>query len=277
MKTETINLYQDTDLHSGYLQIMRGADNVDELVEVEKNYFSSVLDKVYDSVKETYKRKNQQQIFPELKIYPSEHPENSQDLYIDKNGLYIGLDLVKNLDTAFLAYTDFLLDNYLFQISPIIGDSPKLSQVISPEKFPLEALTLNVASLFPDAIANDGYTKQPFQEIMEFIQEFRHSQIPADELSATLSKMVVKPASTDFEMYLDGIDSEQIINQYLDKELGPYCLSLHCQLLFDAVYFILAHEIAHFQLGHHLIESDSSEQSRSDEKQADVLAACRIK
>ncbi len=250
---------------------MRGRkDNAEGQPEAETAYFRAVLGKVYHSLAETLA--NKQQTLPNLKIYPPDHPEESQAMSVDQQGLHVGLGLFLSLDTALLAYTSFLLDNYIFQIGPIMGDTPRLSQVTSLEAFPLEALTLHAASLFPEATAKDGYRKSPFQGIMEFIQALRHTKAPLDELPAVLSRQVVKPAQMDFRMFLDRFDSDLVFNTYLDEEMGPFCLRLHYQMLLDATYFLLAHEIAHFLLGHHLVDPENPTQSQADEAQADKRA-----
>lgn len=264
--------YQDVELRSRYIELLRRAkEETTSSAEVQLSYYLSIFEKAHQSLAEPARQVGKGLTVPDVIIYPPDDDDEARDLYLDQQGIRVGLGLLWELEGAVLAFTQFLLRNYWYQIAPIMGDVPPLSQVVSPGAFPLEALQLYAANLIPEAIARDGYEKRPFQSIMEFLQTVRHARASPEKLPGELSRRLAKPP-LDLRLFLRHFDLNEAIDQYFDQELGPYYLALNYQLMLDAVHFMLAHEMAHFLLGHHSYMASDLSQARAEEVQADKLA-----
>jgi hypothetical protein len=297
MTTGMTNLYQDVTLRSGYLQLIRGAkDDVEDLSRIETAYFREVLCNVYNSLAEVL----QGATLPYLNIYAPDHPMNAQAMNVDRRGLHAGLGFVSKLDTAMLALSAYLMENYLWQVSPPGVEIPpqanehsgpddrqlplylysdrlsSITEVVGLDDFPEEALSLYATHLIPDAEARDGYQKHLFQLIMEFLQKTRLATDGSDDDRRTLARAFPKPL-LDLVDFFERFDAGEAVGTYLDADKGPYLLKLHLQLLLDGLYFILAHEVAHDQLGHVRLPEATLAQLREEEAAADAASLALLR
>jgi len=196
--------------------------------------------------------------------------DEAKDVYTDERGIHVGIGLIWELKAAVLAFTQFLLKNYCWQMLPIMGQGPLLSKLVTLDAFPLEALKLYAANLIPEAIAKDGYEKRPIQSIIESIETLRFTKASPVEVHMALSRRQAK-APLDLRIWLRDFNIDDSIDQYFDSEIGPYCLALNYQLMLDAVHFLLAHEMAHYLLDH-MHPAQNFAQLRAEEVEADKLA-----
>jgi hypothetical protein len=189
----------------------------------------------------------------------------------DPQGVHVGLGFVTSLDTDILLLSDYLMENFLFQIAPPAGESPSLPKIISVEDFSSEALSFYSANLIPGAESRDGYRKRPFQFLMETLQEAFFAPATLGGGPPLLSRLMPKPL-LDLVDFFDRFNVDRAMQRYLDPNLGPYMLRLHLQLLLDGLCFLLAHELAHHQLRHLQQRTSDVAQRRQFEAEADVAA-----
>jgi len=266
---ELVSVYQGHDLRSSYLQVLQEARE-DKDRERACEYFLSILDRAYQSLQQAGQRLNKEWKIPDAYVEIPTGEDPTGDAYTDERGIHIGLGLLLSLEAGILAFTQFLLQNYRHQVNPGIGAGPPLSKLVTSEAFPSEALKLYSANLVPEAVAKDGYEKGVVQSIMETMDRIWFAKVPLDELPIELSRRIIKPA-LDVGKWLSDFNLIDSINCYFDSEIGPYYLALNYQLMLDAVHFILAHEMAHFLLGH-LQAAPNFAQERAEEVEADKLA-----
>jgi hypothetical protein len=80
----------------------------------------------------------------------------------------------------------------------------------------------------------------------------------------------------DFTDFCTRFDSSAALAAYLQPDMGPYLVRLHIQLLLDGVYFSLAHEVAHYRLGHVEQRAAAVSEKREDEVAADAAALAAL-
>ncbi len=287
----TSDLYQDTEIRAQLARLIESyrddfETDVEEpqagldsaalasgaLTAAEEEFFQSLLEKIYSSL-----GAEAAQPLPPLRIHTTSGALdmldrlNANTAFSDPEGVHVGLGLAGTLDGAILVLTGYLIENFLLQISPPMGPTPRIENVIEVARFPEEAFKLYSDHLIPDAEAQDGYKKRPFQFLMEYLQAARFTPSPPGEAPAPLSRVMPKPL-LDLVDYSERFDFEAVLQNYLDPGLGPYALQLHLQLLLDVLYFVVAHEIAHVRLQHGSRRSGEISQMRDFEAAADQQA-----
>ena len=299
------NLYVDTVLATEYhLLIDHSSDTLkvsDQTVitlSPEDRFYEKLTKQVYTSLQSV-----STEPLPKLHIHALLEDSDTlsrldaETMFTDRSGVHAGLNLVSKLDGAIIVLTAFLMENYLWQISPFVVAEPppelasisnnrslsmysanlsSIADTVSLEDFPKEALGLYAAHLIPEAEARDGYRKRPFQLIMEHLQAFFAAQGKGDGERHKLSRAIPKPM-LDIKDFLYHFDANLAIQAYKDPENGPYLLRLHLQLLLDGLYFILAHEAAHFQLGHLEHREKTVAQMRKQEGMADASSLALLR
>jgi len=186
----------------------------------------------------------------------------------------------------------YLLENYLFQVSPfLIGsadaeahnglpdDLTKLSfyidgtislrDLVDVTNFPAEALSFYSVHLVPEAEAGDGYQKMPFEMIMDGLRQAFPFGYCKDVPGRTAARVMTK-TQLDLTDFRGRFDVDRTLASYQDPDRGPYLVRLHLQLLIDAIYFVLAHELAHIALGH--MGHGEATALREEEAKADAAA-----
>ncbi|MCP4003228.1 MAG: hypothetical protein GY725_03440 [bacterium] len=206
---------------------------------------------------------------PPLHVYAADHPTESRTVAMDDQGLHVGIEFLQELDFALILYSNFLLQNFIWQVSPVMGDVPSLRELVEPADFPDQALTMHAESLMPNIVTRDGYKRRPASSLMEAMDKGFFAK-EGESIALALSRSIDKPLF-DFPSYLADADYEELLAAYLG-EFGEYLLSLHIRLLGDAMHFLLAHELAHHELGHHLAPPDDAAQAKREEADADLRA-----
>jgi tetratricopeptide (TPR) repeat protein len=273
-----MNAYQDLELYRLYTQLLAvDGGAIDKIEKIEAEYFRSIFDHVLSSLEEIRTKSEPQWEMPEVTFIRPRDGSPAKDIYVDRRGrIHFGLGFIQDLDLAVMSYTSYLVQNFIFQTAPLMGDAPTLSEVITLGEFPLEALSFYSKHLIPDAVTKDGYDKRPFQSIMEFLQKLSFTDAKPEELPALLSRSLAKNP-LDIYAYMRDMDSDVVIQGYLSDDNGPYYMRLHHQLMLNALHFVLAHEIAHVQLEHIHTHPDNEAQSREEEAQSDVWALNLLK
>jgi len=213
----------------------------------------ALLERVFDGLSESIRAAHPESVIPPLKIYPKSNRLNGGDLYMDMDGIHVGEGLFEDLTFRLLQYAHFLMDNFIWQISPPMGDAPPLQDVVALEDFPAQALTFNAASLVPGVVSPKGFARSIGTMLLEWMQDLTFSGTSDPErLQADLSRRVIKPASRDLLMYNSMFEEEPtiLLEAFENLDHAPYLRILFWQLLLDATYFLLSHELSHAVLGH---------------------------
>jgi hypothetical protein len=290
------SLYEDPGLTAGYLHLMElshtaSQDHSPAEMDgaAEETYFESLIARAYESLQQI-----SQQALPELHLHAwraeldTRGRSYAETAITDERGIHVGLRFVSRLDAAILVLSAYLMENYLWQVSPLVleapptsevsstddapltlytGNVPSIAKVVRLDDFPAEALSLYAAHLIPQAEARDGYQKRPFQLVMEHLQQMRLAAHRRDDDHRALARAVPKPLLDPVDFF-DRFDVDETMRAYLDPDKGPYLLRLHLQLLLDGLYFVLGHEVAHYTL--HLEHREATApQMRKDEAVAD--------
>jgi len=276
------------------LDSLQSLDRTNAEKAASEAFFRKLTTRVYSSLQSL-----SPQSLPDLHLHaqPKEldslAQQNAETAFPDWQGIHIGLGFVARLDAAIFVLSAYLIENYLWQVSPLVLDTPadgiqsefdslipfslytdipsSLSTIVSLNDFPGEALSFYSFHLIPEAEAQDGYQKRPFQLIMEYLQEthlVEHSKVCN---RSALARAIPKPL-LDLSDFCDRFDASESIRAYLDPDKAPYLLKLHLQLLLDGLYFVLAHEVAHFQLGHFKLRQATVAAFREQEAAADATA-----
>lgn len=236
----------------------------------------TLLQRVLDELSESIGAAHPESVIPPLKIYPKSNKLNGGDLYMDMDGIHVGEGLFEVLIFRLLQFAHFLMENFIWQISPPMGDAPPLQDVVALEDFPAQALTFNAASLVPGAVGPMGFARSIGTMLLEWMQDLTFSGTSDPErLQAELSRRVIKPASRDLLMYNDMFEEEPtiLLQAFENRDRAPYLRILFWQLLLDAVYFLLSHELSHAILGHAKITTEPTPtQFRELEVQTDQKA-----
>lgn len=301
------SLYTDPETAASYFDlikfshaVLQSPDQPDIASAAYEPFFESLIRRVYASLQDI-----SPQPLPKLHLHAWRGDLDTlarldaETTFVDQRGVHVGLGFVSKLDAAILVLSAYLMDNYLWQVSPLdvdmqklskpfypyetlrplsmyMGRLPSIAEVVGLPDFPAEALSLYSARLIPDAEARDGYQKRPLQLIMEYLQEARLAVARVDGDTRTLARVIPKPL-IDLTDFCDRFDPGQAMHAYLDSDTGPYLLRLHLQLLLDALYFLLAHELEHYQLGHLEHRKAAVAQMREDEAVADSASLVRLR
>jgi hypothetical protein len=265
------SLYRDTGIIAGYRHLMELSSAASQSPEQSglegaayEAFFASLVERVYASLQHV-----STQPLPALQFH-AWHGEADRAAYRDANkifadprGLHVGLSWVfDQLDVPILVLTAYLMENYLSRVGAPVT-------VVDPADFPAEALRLYSTPRVPDRDVQDGYRKRPFQGVMEHLQAARMAGTDSDRRPVTCAIAMPMLDYSDFSTHFDAGAS---IAEYLDPDEGAYLLRLHLQLLLDGLYFLLAHEAAHHQLGHFEHRGAPATQIRRLEAAADAAA-----
>jgi hypothetical protein len=271
------SIYQDESLLNGLRDAIQAFLTVTpEGFELWSSYQGTLLRRVHVSLGEVIHSADPRRVHPPLIIHPESDALNSSDLYIDADGIHVGIGFFKRLTFHLLQFSHFLMENFIWQISPPMGDAPPLADVVTLEDFPAQALTFNAASLVHGAISDTGFSRSIGSLLLDWLQDLTFSGTADPKtLQAGLSRRVIKPANRDLLMYNRRFEEDplSLLQAYEDHELLPYLQRLVWQLLLDAVYFLLAHELAHGLLGHTQRGADlTAAESQTQETETDELA-----
>jgi hypothetical protein len=301
------SLYTDPEITAGYLNLMKlsyaasqSPDQANIASAACETFFESLIKRAYASLQDI-----SPQPLPELHLHAWQGELdtlarlNAEATFADLRGVHVGLGFVSKLDAALLVLSAYLMDNYIWQVSSLevnmlpaseplgpndtlmplsmhTGRLPSVAEVVGLADFPAEALSLYSARLIPEAESRDGYQKRPFQLIMECFQEARLAADRRDGDIRTLTRAIPKPL-IDLTDFCDRFDPGEAIQAYLDSDNGPYLLRLHLQLLLDGLYFLLAHEVEHYQLGHLEHRKALVPQMREEEAAADSASLALLR
>jgi hypothetical protein len=194
------------------------------------------------------------------------------NVFAAHDAVHFGLQFASNLYAALLVIAGYLTDNFLWQVSPPGGAAPALRRIVTVDAFPTEALSLYSQHLIPEAESSDGYRKRPFQLLMEFLEASRFA--PTGALGDTNygARSFPKPL-IDFADYCTKLSADEVsFEDYLTPDRRPYFLRLHLHLVLDGLFFVMAHEVAHHQLNHVDLISQSLANQREAEVAADLTA-----
>ena len=271
------NIYQDESLRAGCREAVEAFLTITpEGFEQWSAFQEMLLRRVYDTLGEAIHAVDPRRVNPPLIIHPENDLLNGGDLYISTDGVHAGAGLFNRLSFHLLQFAHFLTDNFIWQISPPMGDAPPLADVVALEDFPAQALSFNAASLVPGTVSPAGFTRSIGTMLLEWLQDLTFSGTADPErLQADLSRRVIKPANRDLLMYNRRFEAEPLIllQAYDHPGYAPYLQRLFWQLLLDAAHFLLAHELAHGLLGHAQAAADpTADQSQAEEAETDELA-----
>lgn len=296
------NLYSDTQITAAYLHVME-LSHTESYSPEQSDLASAAYDAFYELLITQVFASLQgisPQPLPELHLHALRREfgllarQNAESVFAERDGIHVGLSFVSKLDMAILVLSAYLMDNYLWQVSPLGVDMPptgepsdsyntviplsiyadrlpSIAEVVGLADFPAEALSLHSAHLIPEAEARDGYEKRPYELIMLYLQELR---LAADHMRGDRPALtrVIPKSLPDLAEFCDRFDFDKAVLLYLDPDRGPYVLKLHLQLLLDGLYFILVHEVTHYQLGHHRNRVTEVAQLCENEAAADKAA-----
>ncbi len=232
--------------------------------QVEKDFVSNFFFESCDQLEEVLAGADDDFFLPTIRLIDSGRPGGGMELSACEDGsVQVGMGFLLGLHRQVLMYTDWLASNFVWQVAPLLGDIPPLSELVGADEFPSKALTFFSEELIPGAVENDGYERSVFENVILGMDRVL-SQGPEGG-----SHAIAKP-HIDVEQYTASFNKRTAIERFSDEASADHLRNLYSHLMNSCFQFALTHEIAHIQLGHVDFVPSDSRTAREQEVEADT-------